>query len=71
MSTIIGSTKQFAMPMNLATRFGLIPNKCEEDFGTDFLCLVEGEESATGSAPVQGGVLGFAVRTTSLDACAW
>lgn len=47
-----------------AERHGLIANKCEQDFGTDFLCQVEGVQEKTGVAPVIGGLLGAFVRTT-------
>ena len=47
-----------------AGRHRLIANKCEQDFGTDFLCQIEGAQGKTGEAPVLGGLLGAFVRST-------
>ena len=47
-----------------ASRHRLIPNKLEEDFGTDFICQVEGVYQGTGSAQVLGGLVGAFVRAT-------
>jgi hypothetical protein len=46
-------------------RHRLLPNKVEQDFGTDFLCQLEGALDGAGMAPVIGGVVGAFVRTTT------
>lgn len=47
-----------------AGRNRLIASKCEQDFGTDFLCQIEGVQGKTGEAPVLGRLLGAFVRST-------
>jgi len=47
-----------------AGRHYLIANKCEQDFGTNFICQVEGCSRRTGSATVLGGLVGAFVRAT-------
>lgn len=47
-----------------ASRHRLIANKCDEDFGTDFICQIEGVQDKTGTAQVLGGLIGAFVRAT-------
>ena len=47
------------------SRMGLLPNKVEKDYGTDFLCLVETTPDRAGSADIKGDLIGAFVRATS------
>lgn len=47
-----------------AGRHRLIANKIDQDFGTDFICQVEGSQDSAGAAPVLGGLVGAFVRAT-------
>lgn len=47
---------------SFANRHRLTANKCEEDFGTDFICQVEGIQNSVGSAPITGALVGVFVR---------
>lgn len=49
-----------------ASRHHLIANKCEQDFGTDFICMIEGAQNKAGMSTVLGGVIGAFVRATQL-----
>ncbi len=47
-----------------AGRHRLLANRVEQDFGTDFICQVEGSQDSAGAAPVLGGLVGAFVRAT-------
>lgn len=48
-----------------AERHRLIANKVEQDFGTDFLCQVEGRPDRRGTTAIIGTIIGAFVRATS------
>jgi hypothetical protein len=50
---------------DFAERNGLVVTKADEDFGTDFFCVLESNPNASGLSAITGNVIGAFVRATS------